>query len=211
MRLAAVLYDAGNGQDVDALLGNLAGTLKCQGWRLAGAVQANEPRAGSCRCDMTLEDLASGRRIRASEDRGSLARGCRLDTYALEDAAGLAISSLAPGVDLVVINRFGKREAEGRGFRPLIEAAVDLDIPVVIGVNQAQCSAWQIFSGGVGRVLEPDAAAIHGWCMAALGLAPPPAGELLSPRGVTGQSGAHGRGAGYRHRNPKVAASDQLG
>lgn len=184
MKMAAVVYAAGKGQDVDRLLDEIACKLRNRGWRLAGAIQANELRAGSGRCDMTLEDLASGKRISASEYRGPLASGCRLDTSALEEAVGLAISSLTPGVDLVIINRFGKREAEGKGFRPLIEAAVDLSIPVLIGVNQAQRSAWQTFSGGAGGVLEPDAAAIRCWCEASSGHGAPHGRELGSPRGA---------------------------
>lgn len=164
MRLAAVQYDIGKGQDVDVLLADIAQRLKCRGWSLAGAVQANTPRADGCRCDMTLEDLASGMRISTTENRGPLARGCRLDVSALEEAVGLALSSLTPAVDLVIINRFGKREAEGRGFRPLIEAAASHDVPVLIGVNEAQCGAWQTFSGAVGTTLQPDLGAVLRWC-----------------------------------------------
>ena len=168
MKLAAVHYDAGEGQRVDALLSETARHLRSRGWRIAGTVQANEPRSDGCRCLMTLIDLASGERINATENRGPLAKGCHLDTAALEEAVGLAISSLTPAIDLVIINRFGKREAEGRGFRPLIEAAVELDIPVLIGVNQSQRAAWHIFSGAAGKMLKADAEAIRGWCEAAV-------------------------------------------
>lgn len=164
MKLATVHYDSGEGQRVDALLSETALHLRGRGWRIAGTVQANDPRPDGCRCKMTLIDLASGERINATENRGPLARGCQLDTAALEQAVGLAISSLTPAIDLVIINRFGKREAEGKGFRPLIEAAVELDIPVLIGVNRSQRAAWHIFSGEAGTTLDPDAEAIRGWC-----------------------------------------------
>ena len=168
MRLAAVLYEVGRGEDVDALLADLACGLKRRGWRLAGAVQANEPRADGCRCDMTLEDLASGQRIDASEDRGPLARGCRLDTYALEEAVGMALSSLTPAVDLVIINRFGKREAERKGFRPLIEAAVLQNTPVIVGLSVCQLENWTKFAGDGSVHLQPIGAAVENWCASVL-------------------------------------------
>jgi hypothetical protein len=117
---------------------------------------------------MVLEDLASGRRIEASEQRGPLARGCRLDTSALEEAVGLALASLNPRTEVVLVNRFGKREAEGRGFRPLIAEAVALQIPVIVGLNQAHAEAWQVFCGGDGVRLEASLDAILAWIEASL-------------------------------------------
>ena len=116
MRLAAINYDGKRGAAVDEVLAETAGKLRRDGVNIAGAIQWNEPAPNRRRCRMMLEDLASGRRILASEDRGPHARGCHLNASALEEAAVLATSSIERGVDLVIINRFGKQEAEGRGY-----------------------------------------------------------------------------------------------
>ncbi len=168
MKLAAVHYKAGEGSATDALLAELARRLKQAGYKLAGAVQSNTPAANRRRCDMTLEDLASGVLVRVSEDRGNLAQGCRLDPGALEESAGLALSSLGSHIDMVIINRFGKREAEGRGLRPVIEAAVLAEKPVLVGVNAIYWSAWQSFAGHCAIVVPPKESEILDWCQAAL-------------------------------------------
>ena len=55
--------------------------------------------------------------LRISQDRGKWARGCRLDAGSLELAVAQVASALDVGADLMIINKFGKHEAEGRGFR----------------------------------------------------------------------------------------------
>lgn len=148
---------------VDSLLAEIAHELRADGLRLAGAVQSNPPRAGRSRCDMVLEDLGSGRRIAASEDRGPLARGCRLDIAALEEAAACAQSALDRPTDLLIVNRFGKREAEGRGFRSVIELAVMKGVPVLVGLNHAHRESWNNFVDHQSAILAPTNEAVMGW------------------------------------------------
>lgn len=167
MRLAAVVYAPGQGNETDILLAELARTLVADGLTLAGAVQVNEPRGDRQRCDMTLMDLSSGRSVPASESRGSHASGCRLDTQALEEVVGLSLASVTPKTDLVIVNRFGKCEADGRGFRAVIEAAVELGIPVLIAVNEAYRPAWDAFAGPEAVALPHDFGAIQEWTVAA--------------------------------------------
>ena len=96
---------------------------------------------------MALEDLASGDIIRISEDRGALARGCRLDHDGLARACALVLSNMKH-CDLVLLNKFGKTEAEGGGFRCIISDALALEIPVVIGVPRRNLASWREFAGG---------------------------------------------------------------
>ena len=166
MQVAAILYDGGASAQTDALVVNIARRLKGAGFRLAGAVQSNVDVAGRNRCDIMLEDLATGRIIKTSQDRGPLARGCRLDSGALEETVGLAASSLDAEIDLVIINRFGKQEAEGHGFRPMIEQAVLLGVPVIVGLNRTNLESWRIFVGDVPELLSPELGAIFSWCRA---------------------------------------------
>ena len=166
MNIAAIVYQGDQGPTVDTLLATIAYDLRSTGWKLAGAVQSpGAPR--NSRCEMTLEDLATGACIEMSDELGPTASGCRLDTQALEDSVGLAASSLDPATRLVVINRFGKRETDGRGFRSMIESAVAMDVPVLVGVKQMHFDAWRRFVGDEPRVLPHDRDEILAWCEAA--------------------------------------------
>jgi nucleoside-triphosphatase THEP1 len=167
MKLAAVCYTSDTGSLVDDVLAQAARRLKMDGLKIAGSIQWNEPVAGRRRCRMTLEDLASGRKILSSEDRGSEARGCHLDTSALEEAAVLATASLEPGIDLVIVNRFGKQEIAGRGFRQAIEAAVLLGLPVLAGVSEKNWSSWLAFAGDEAERLPVSLDAVLSWCRSA--------------------------------------------
>jgi nucleoside-triphosphatase THEP1 len=168
MKLAAIRYDGANGALVDEVLAEAVRVLKGDGVTVAGAIQWNTPVPDRRRCSMTLEDLASGRRILASEDRGPHARGCHLNASALEEAAVLAASSIDASVDLVIINRFGKQEAEGRGFRQAIEAAILLERPVLAGVSENNRASWEAFTGNEAESLPCSLEAVLSWCRSAI-------------------------------------------
>lgn len=162
--IAALVYDAGTGGAADLLLADTTRTLSARGYRLAGAIQHNTNGADGCLCDMTLEDLSSGRLVLISETRGPLARGCRLDQSALEDVVGLAGTAIENGADLLVVNKFGKREVEGHGLRQVIEAAAGRGIPILAAVSATNLPAWTEFTGGIDTRLPLDRAHLAAWC-----------------------------------------------
>lgn len=166
MHIAAVLYEGDQGPTVDALLADVAYQLRGDGWKLAGVVQAPDAPRNS-RCEMTLEDLATGACIETTDRLGPSVSGCRLDAEALEDSVGLAASSLDPDTRLVVINRFGKRETDGAGFRSMIENAVALDVPVLVGLKRIHLDAWTSFVGDELTVLPRRRDDILHWCKTA--------------------------------------------
>lgn len=145
--ITAVIYT--QGEDVDAAFRRLAMQLIGAGHRLVGFVQRNEPRPGRTRCDMVLEDLRSGETINISEDRGSEAKGCRLDVDRLLVAAAMVWETAAEVPDLLVINKFGKAEGAGGGLRHLIVEALDRNVPVLVAVPWRNLDSWRIFSGGL--------------------------------------------------------------
>lgn len=159
--MAAVLYE--DGGFCDLLLAGLAQSFKKEGLRLAGVVQTNERYDALCACDMTLNDLTSGRDIRISQRLGRYARGCRLDSSALTEAVGLVDAGLSAGADLLILNKFGKTESSGGGFRPVIARALELGVPVLVGISQANLPAWMEFTGGEAMVLPPLDVAVRGW------------------------------------------------
>lgn len=154
--------------DADLVLYRFAERLAVQGLRLGGTVQINTERKDGGACDMDLMILPSGPIIRISQFRGVGSRGCRLDTRALEDAVGLCESRLDQGIDVLIINKFGKHEAEGRGFRSTIAKALEQGIPVVVGLNGLNRIAFEEFVDGSGTHLKPDVSALEDWVFAAI-------------------------------------------
>ena len=153
--------------DTDLLLSGLADTLASQGYTTCGTVQINTDRA-SGPCDMDVRVLPNGPILRISQDLGSGSKGCRLDPAALETAVGLAETRLDPNVDILIINKFGKHEADGRGFRTVIASALDIGIPVLVGVNALNLLAFQDFVGPEACRLEPLEGETLEWIAAVL-------------------------------------------
>jgi len=141
--------------ETDTALTRLADTLAQRGVRMAGVVQINSENCDGGACDMDVKVLPDGPTLRISQSLGPQSRGCRLDPAALEQAVGLVQQTL-DGAQVLIINKFGKHEADGRGFRDLIAQAVALDIPVIVGLNEMNKQAFLDFSGGMAQYVAPD-------------------------------------------------------
>jgi len=96
-----------------------------------------------------------------------------MDAGALEEAVGIALARLAEdGADLIVLNKFGLSETQGRGFRALIVDALGRDVPVLVGLTDAHQSAFERFADGTAISLPPDEDAIFAWCKAVIRSSP---------------------------------------
>jgi hypothetical protein len=126
-------------------------------------VQVNSDCGEGRACDMDVQVLPDGPVIRISQSLGPGARGCRLDPEALEQAVAEAEARLSAGADLVIVNKFGKHEAEGRGFRALIAEAVALGVPVLVGVNALNAPRLAEFLGTEVDRLDPTPEALEDW------------------------------------------------
>lgn len=151
---------------VDDLLASVAALLVARGWPLAGVVQINSETGGATHCDMDLQVLTRDTRVRISQRLGPLSRGCRLDPQGLEEAVGLVEHALDQGPRLLIINKFGKAELEGRGFRPVIGRALASGVPVLTAVNQTNLAGFEAFSDGMGTALPPQPGPVIDWCLA---------------------------------------------
>lgn len=147
----------------DRLLTLFSRQLIERGSRLIGVAQTNTECADSTLCDMDVQVLPDGPTIRISQSLGTGARGCRLDPAALEQAVALVSASLDSNPQLLVINKFGKHEAEGRGFRPVIGEAMLRGIPVLAGVNTLNHDAFIAFTQGMGKRLSAEPQALDTW------------------------------------------------
>jgi hypothetical protein len=153
--LAAIVY--GENQPVDALLAEFRRCVEARGGRVGGIVQTP--------CDETIfaTHIESGRQIDLMQDLGACSEGCRLDTTALAEAAGLLGQSVAAAPDLLVVSRFGRAEAEGGGFLTEIGAAAAAGTPTVIGVSAKRAGDWQAFAGEFAVSLPCSLEALLAW------------------------------------------------
>ncbi len=149
----------------DLLLSDLALQLIADGVRLAGVVQSNTECTGSELCDMDVRVLPDGPVFRISQSLGAGARGCRLDPAALEQAVGHVAAALQAetGPELLIVNKFGKHEADGRGFRPLIAEAMMAGIPVLTAVNPTNEPAFRTFCDDIADCLPTQLDAVVDW------------------------------------------------
>jgi len=161
MRIAYVMAK-GRGY-TDLLLRGLALRAQARGLRLCGTVQINSNCDAGRPCDMDVQVLPDGPVIRISQTLGPGARGCRLDPAALEQAVAESEARLTAGCDLVIVNKFGKHEAEGRGFRGLIAEALARDMPVLVGVNSLNAPRLEVFCEGLAEPVTPDEVALDAW------------------------------------------------
>lgn len=160
--LAAVHFE--DGQDIDELLAAFVQKLLDRGLEVRGVLQTRVFAGAECHCaDMDLHAIGSDVVFRISQSLGNGARGCRLHSGALADCSSFLDRQLQDCPQLLVLNRFGKGESEGGGFRDLIFKALSMGIPVLIAVRPTYREAWNQFSGNLGLVLPFDFSATVEW------------------------------------------------
>ena len=162
MRIGYVMVS--NRGDTNRVLTAVAAQLRAEGLCLAGAVQSDTDCAPGGKCDMDLEILPAGPVVRISQSLGAQSRGCRLDPVALEQAVGLTEARLNDATpDIVILNKFGKHEAEGRGFRSTVARALEADLPILVGVNATNMAAFEAFTGGLAEVAGDSVETVLTW------------------------------------------------
>lgn len=159
--LAAIHFDDG---DIDGFLEDLAGMLTARGLKVRGVVQTRGTVGGECHCaDMDLTTLGSNRVFRISQPLGNGSHGCRLHPGALAECSSFIERELEQGADLLILNRFGRGESEGRGFRDLISKAIALDIPVLTAVRPTYAQSLLEFGAGIASDLMMDEDVVLRW------------------------------------------------
>jgi nucleoside-triphosphatase THEP1 len=161
-RLAAVVYQSGF--KIDDFLARLVNLLRADRIKVAGVLQENaRDVAGFCSA-MTLVDLTSRRRFKISQDLGSQAQGCRLDARGIAEIGPLLERTLNQDAELIILNRFGKAEAEGGGLRSAFVRAMEAGIPTLTAVRTPYVEAWSLFHGQLAAELAADLDAALAWC-----------------------------------------------
>lgn len=153
---------------VDAILAEVAAALRSWGLNVHGILQEECADSAGTKPITRLRDIADGTLIQISQNLGRNARGCRLDSQALAEAAVRLETTVESGADLLILNRFGRSEAEGTGLRSIIEGAIHAGIPVLIAVRDEYAVAWDDFHAGMGAWLPADVKAVLDWCRSTL-------------------------------------------
>ena len=107
--------------------------------------------------------LHNGEKLLLAQDFDPAASGCRLDIERLHNAGRQVAEALEQGADILIINRFGKRERNGKGLAFLIDRAFDSNVPVVIAVSREHFAEWVKFADGLSVKLACDRASLDGW------------------------------------------------
>lgn len=162
VRLTAVVYEAGF--PIDEFLTRVVNLLRAENILLGGALQENSPGDGGRCSAMTLVDLTARGRFRISQDLGSQAEGCRLDAQGIAEFVALLDRTPDQDVELLILNRFGKAEAEGGGLRSAFARAMEAGIPALTAVRAPYTEAWSQFHGRLATDLPADLDLVLAWC-----------------------------------------------
>jgi Protein of unknown function (DUF2478) len=157
--LAAVVYQ--RDQDPDEVLRDFASDMSTRGYRAVGLVQLGHHCIDAPKLSAML--LHTGEELPLFQELGPCATGCRLDVGRLLDAGAQVASAIDEGADLVIVNRFGRQEREGKGLSYLIERALSADIPVVIAVPNHRFADWIRFAEGMSVKLPCNREALEAW------------------------------------------------
>jgi nucleoside-triphosphatase THEP1 len=153
--LAALVY--GQPDEPDRLLREFVQDLTGRGYRVVGLIQTRLRDGGAA-----VTVLPTGETIPLAQERGTIANASR-DPCDLAEAAARIDVLIESGADLVIINRFGKLEAEGMGLVAEIARALSVDIPVVVAVPEFRFSEWLSFCRGMGVKLPCRNGSLQSW------------------------------------------------
>jgi molybdate transport system ATP-binding protein len=160
-RVGVLLYDTSI--EVDPILEDAVTRIQQRGIAVAGLLQHFGARLANGKRSMWIEDIVSGALIRLDRPRGPGAIACLLDPDALAQAACMLQRATASGPDLVVVNRFGNAEAEGRGMRAELADAICSGAAVLVAVRFSLLNDLEGFLGGPAHLLLPSPTAIATW------------------------------------------------
>jgi len=158
--VAAVLYRSQD--DVDTLLADVAESLAREGVRVGGVAQRNL-KGENGKTGMLALDLMTGREISICQPLGSGAMACKLDAGGLAEAAVAVARAISAEVDLLVINKFSKQEASGKGLRAEFAEAIMAGVPLLTAVPERCLADWRAFTGDIGTTLWCERQVVEGW------------------------------------------------
>jgi hypothetical protein len=156
--LAALVYDEPN--EADRLLRAFVRDLTGSGYRVVGLIQTRLGEGGAA-----VTVLPTGETIALAGRQGAPAGASPRPPCDLAEASARIDTLIESGADLLIINRFGKLEAEGTGLIDEIARALGADIPVLVAVPRFRFSLWLSFCSGMGVKLPSRKESLQGDAM----------------------------------------------
>jgi molybdate transport system ATP-binding protein len=160
-KVGVLLYDTS--VEVDAILTSAVEQLRGCGATVGGLLQRFGEQLPNGKYRMWVDDIITGQSIRLDKPRGAGASACILDPDALAQAGCMLRRITEAPPDLIIVNRFGRAEANGGGMRPEIADAIYSGAAVLISARFTYLEALEGFLGAPPTVLPPSAAAIARW------------------------------------------------
>jgi len=157
--VAALVYEAH--QQPDNVLLDFVAALKAEGRRPVGLVQFGHHNAGVA--ELAAMMVHSGERVDLFQEASVYTQGRRLDLDKLAAARAGMMTAIDQGADLLIVNRFGRQEQQGRGLARLIEYALGADVPVVVPVPAFRFDDWIAYIEGMCVKLPCDGDALNTW------------------------------------------------
>ncbi|MEE9319285.1 MAG: DUF2478 domain-containing protein [Granulosicoccus sp.] len=168
--LAAIC--AKTGDRIDSLIDPIIQQLRLNDHRIIG-LQQRLVSEGVSGCSVRLQSINTGELHRITQNLGAGSVSCNIDIEAMDRVALSLMAELNEEVELLFVNRFGKRESQGSGFCGVIERAIELSIPVLTVVREGWQESWLDYGGEWVATLPAEHASILSWC------------EQVLQRGVT--------------------------
>jgi nucleoside-triphosphatase THEP1 len=154
--IAALVY--GKPDEPDRVLQEFAQDLALRGYRVVGLIQTRLGDGG-----VAVNVLPTGEMISLAQRLDALPKSHSRDPCDLAAAALQIDTLIETGADLLIINRFGKLEAEGKGLVGEIARALRIDIPVVVPVPAHRFPEWLSFCRGMGVKLPCRSDSLQCW------------------------------------------------
>jgi Protein of unknown function (DUF2478) len=80
-----------------------------------------------------------------------------------EHVVATLTSELCRHPDVLILNRYGSMEVADGGLIPVLASAIELDIPVLIGVPDALFGKWLTLASGLAVKLQPNLDVLNDW------------------------------------------------
>lgn len=156
--VAAMTY--GPADDPDALLRAFVLRRLAQGHDALGVVQSHPLDGPGGLRPTRFRVISSEAGDGVAEIRAVPGRPC---SAALPALGARMSRALVRRPDVIVLNRFGRREAAGAGLLGVLAAAIEVDVPVLIAVPDGLFGCWLAVAQGLAVKVAPDAGSLERW------------------------------------------------
>lgn len=135
---------------------------KSNGVRIGGVLQQALFNPAGVITGLDAIDVYTGRRIPISRPQQN-SDDCGLDVAALTETTGAIRQAIDDRLDLVVVEKFGELEQDGKGLIDEIFQTIAAGIPLLIAVPEAALPIWLERTGELGGILSFDEDSFQHW------------------------------------------------